>query len=151
MGRYVSTGSAQVNSCVNNATRTCYQIDGHKFSYSPNECWQNRITIDAPGNYTFTVPSGVTCMRAIAIGGGGKSKGQNPNCCGMAGAFGYEEEHFALSQQIGELVLFPTVRSTPAETIVVAAGTSCRHQIKDGTSRVALHPAEVLFDALPPA
>jgi len=69
-------------------------------------------------------------------------------CCGMAGSFGYEAEHFALSQQIGELVLFPAVRSATADTIVAAAGTSCRHQIKDGTGRRALHPAEILHDAL---
>jgi len=69
-------------------------------------------------------------------------------CCGMAGSFGYEEEHFELSMQIGELVLFPAVRSAPADTLIVAPGTSCRHQIKDGTGRVARHPAEALYDAL---
>lgn len=69
-------------------------------------------------------------------------------CCGMAGAFGYEQEHFALSQQIGELVLFPAVRAAASDTIIAAAGTSCRHQIRDGTGRHALHPAEILFDAL---
>ncbi|MEA3443288.1 MAG: FAD-linked oxidase C-terminal domain-containing protein [Bacteroidota bacterium] len=69
-------------------------------------------------------------------------------CCGMAGAFGYEKEHFEVSKKIGELVLFPAVRETPAETIIVAPGTSCRHQIKDGTQRKALHPVEVLYGAL---
>jgi Fe-S oxidoreductase len=69
-------------------------------------------------------------------------------CCGMAGSFGYEAEHFALSQQIGELVLFPAVRATPADTLLAAPGTSCRHQIKDATGRRALHPAEILHDAL---
>ena len=69
-------------------------------------------------------------------------------CCGMAGSFGYEAEHFAISQQIGELVLFPAVRGTPADTLVAAPGTSCRHQIKDGTGRIALHPAEILAAAL---
>jgi Fe-S oxidoreductase len=69
-------------------------------------------------------------------------------CCGMAGSFGYEEEHFALSQQIGELVLFPAVRSAPANTIIAAPGTSCRHQIKDGTDRVAVHPVEILHAAM---
>ncbi len=69
-------------------------------------------------------------------------------CCGMAGSFGYEAEHFEISQQIGELVLFPAVRAADAETIIAAAGTSCRHQIKDGTGRRALHPAEILHDAL---
>ena len=69
-------------------------------------------------------------------------------CCGMAGSFGYEEEHFQISQQIGELVLFPAVRSAPDDTLVAAPGTSCRHQIKDGTGRLALHPVEILHAAL---
>jgi Fe-S oxidoreductase len=69
-------------------------------------------------------------------------------CCGMAGSFGYEKEHYALSQQVGELVLFPAVRDADAETIIVAPGTSCRHQIVDGTGRRALHPVEVLVAAL---
>lgn len=69
-------------------------------------------------------------------------------CCGMAGSFGYEKEHFDLSMQIGELVLFPTVRAQPAEVEIVASGTSCRHQIHDGTQRHAKHTAEVLFEAL---
>jgi FAD/FMN-containing dehydrogenase/Fe-S oxidoreductase len=66
-------------------------------------------------------------------------------CCGMAGSFGYEAEHYELSMQIGELILFPTVRALPTETIVAASGTSCRHQIADGTGRQALHPVEVLW------
>jgi Fe-S oxidoreductase len=69
-------------------------------------------------------------------------------CCGMAGSFGYEKEHYALSMQIGELVLFPTVRKQPQEVIISATGTSCRHQIKDGTGRKSLHPVEVLWNAL---
>ncbi|MEO7599603.1 MAG: FAD-linked oxidase C-terminal domain-containing protein, partial [Opitutus sp.] len=69
-------------------------------------------------------------------------------CCGMAGSFGYEAEHFSVSQQIGELVLFPAVRKASAETLIAAPGTSCRHQIKDGTGRIALHPVEILHDAL---
>jgi Fe-S oxidoreductase len=72
----------------------------------------------------------------------------NDGCCGMAGAFGYEKEHYDLSQSIGELVLFPAVRSTTPETLITACGTSCRHQIKDGTGKVAWHPVEVLFGAL---
>jgi len=69
-------------------------------------------------------------------------------CCGMAGSFGYEAEHFQVSQQIGELVLFPAVRSAPEDTLIAAPGTSCRHQVKDATGRTALHPVEILFDAL---
>lgn len=69
-------------------------------------------------------------------------------CCGMAGSFGYEKEHYTLSMRIGDLVLFPAVNNEPDTTLIAAAGTSCRHQIKDGTGRKALHPAEILFDAL---
>jgi FAD/FMN-containing dehydrogenase/Fe-S oxidoreductase len=69
-------------------------------------------------------------------------------CCGMAGSFGYEKEHFALSNKIGELVLFPEVRNSNNNTIITAPGTSCRHHIKDGTGREAKHPAVVLFEAL---
>jgi FAD/FMN-containing dehydrogenase/Fe-S oxidoreductase len=69
-------------------------------------------------------------------------------CCGMAGSFGYEAEHFELSMRIGELVLLPAVRSAPSDTLIAAPGTSCRHQIKDGTGRIAQHPAEILHDAL---
>ncbi|MTI32427.1 FAD-binding and (Fe-S)-binding domain-containing protein [Xanthovirga aplysinae] len=69
-------------------------------------------------------------------------------CCGMAGSFGYEEEHYEVSMQIGELVLFPTVRKQPDEVIIAAPGTSCRHQIKDGTGRQAKHPVEILYEAL---
>jgi FAD/FMN-containing dehydrogenase/Fe-S oxidoreductase len=69
-------------------------------------------------------------------------------CCGMAGSFGYEEEHFDISMKIGGLVLLPAVRSASADTIIAAPGTSCRHQIKDGTGRIAHHPAEILHDAL---
>lgn len=69
-------------------------------------------------------------------------------CCGMAGSFGYEENHYSLSMQIGELVLFPAVRKASPKTIIAAAGTSCRHQILDGTNKLAKHPVEVLYDAL---
>ena len=69
-------------------------------------------------------------------------------CCGMAGSFGYEKEHYELSMKIGELVLLPAVRSSDSETIIAAPGTSCRHQIKDGTGRKAKHPVEILYEAL---
>ena len=66
-------------------------------------------------------------------------------CCGMAGAFGYEKEHYEVSMKIGELVLFPEVRKSDSDQLIVAPGTSCREQIKDGTGRQALHPAQVLL------
>lgn len=69
-------------------------------------------------------------------------------CCGMAGSFGYESEHYEVSQLVGELVLFPAIRNFSPDTLVAASGTSCRHQIKDGTHRIAYHPVEILWDAL---
>lgn len=81
-----------------------------------------------PENYTVqTIPSG---------------------CCGMAGSFGYEKEHYDLSMKIGELVLFPAVRKASEDILIAAPGTSCRHQIKDGTGKQALHPVEILFEAV---
>jgi Fe-S oxidoreductase len=69
-------------------------------------------------------------------------------CCGMAGSFGYEKEHYDISMQVGEDTLFPKLRNTPKETEIVAAGTSCRHQIFDGTQRIAKHPITILKEAL---
>jgi Fe-S oxidoreductase len=69
-------------------------------------------------------------------------------CCGMAGSFGYEKEHYDLSNKVGELVLFPEVRSCETGTIISAPGTSCRHHIKDGTGKRAIHPAKILYEAL---
>jgi FAD/FMN-containing dehydrogenase/Fe-S oxidoreductase len=84
--------------------------------------------LSIPANYTVeTIPSG---------------------CCGMAGSFGYEKEHYDVSMQIGELVLFPAVRNASEGTIIAAPGTSCRHQIKDGTGAKAKHPVEILYEAL---
>ncbi len=71
-------------------------------------------------------------------------------CCGMAGSFGYEREHYEISMNIGELVLFPTIRNEPASTLIAAGGTSCRHQILDGTGRRAWHPVEILSRAVRP-
>lgn len=84
--------------------------------------------LSLPKNYTVqTVPSG---------------------CCGMAGSFGYEKEHYDLSVKVGELVLLPMVRQQAGDVLIAAPGTSCRHQIKDGAQRKAYHPIEILFDAL---
>lgn len=68
----------------------------------------------------------------------------NSGCCGMAGSFGYEKEHYEISMQMGEDTLFPKIRKTAPSTTIAAAGTSCRHQIFDGTSRKAQHPATIL-------
>ncbi|MDB4292501.1 FAD-binding protein [Maribacter sp.] len=69
-------------------------------------------------------------------------------CCGMAGSFGYEKEHYDISMQIGELKLFPSIRKAKQEVIIAANGTSCRHQIYDGTKRKAKHPVTILKEAL---
>ena len=70
------------------------------------------------------------------------------SCCGMAGSFGYEAEHYAASQAMGELSLFPAIRKAESGTIFVADGTSCRHQIADGTHENAMHVARILAAAL---
>ena len=69
-------------------------------------------------------------------------------CCGMAGSFGYEKEHYEVSMQVGEQTLFPAVRKASKEVLISANGTSCRHQIKDGTQREAKHPITILREAL---
>ncbi len=84
--------------------------------------------LNLPKNYTVTIiPSG---------------------CCGMAGSFGYEKEHYEVSMKLGEQTLFPAVRNAAEATIISANGTSCRHQIKDGTGRLAKHPITILREAL---
>lgn len=69
-------------------------------------------------------------------------------CCGMAGSFGYEEEHYETSMKVGRLKLFPAVEKSSEDTLIAANGTSCRHQIKDGTKREAQHPVSILRQAL---
>ncbi|HEY6865275.1 MAG TPA: FAD-binding oxidoreductase, partial [Burkholderiales bacterium] len=69
-------------------------------------------------------------------------------CCGMAGAFGYDERHYAVSQKIGELAVYPAVRAAPAESRIVANGFACREQIRQGTGRAAMHSAELLAAAV---
>ena len=99
-------------------------------------CHQKAIASLAPTLRALSIPANYI-VRAIPSG-----------CCGMAGSFGYEKEHYDLSMQIGELVLFPAVRELAPETLVAAPGTSCREQILHGTGRTALHPAEILHGAL---
>ena len=69
-------------------------------------------------------------------------------CCGMAGSFGYEKEHYELSMKVGEMILFPAVRETSKNTEIAAPGTSCRHHINHATKRHVKHPIEILFEAL---
>ena len=110
-----------------NATKQV-QLHGHCQQKSLASVAPTVKILSLPQNYTVqTIPSG---------------------CCGMAGSFGFEKEHYDLSMKIGELVLFPAVRKQPQDVLIAAPGTSCRHQVKDGTGRIALHPIEILYDAL---
>lgn len=126
LGREIEAGRIRADSF--RAEARTLRLHGH--------CHQKALSSLAPTIRALELPRG---HQVTVIPSG---------CCGMAGSFGYEAEHFAVSQAIGELVLFPAVRSAPADTDIVAPGTSCRHQIADGTGRRALHPVEVLFDAL---
>ncbi|TDB64208.1 FAD-binding and (Fe-S)-binding domain-containing protein [Arundinibacter roseus] len=104
------------------------KLHGHCHQKALSSLTYVKKALSIPANYTVSlIPSG---------------------CCGMAGSFGYETEHYDVSMQIGELVLFPTIRQQPDEVLIAAPGTSCRHQIKDGTGKKALHPAEILWEAL---
>ena len=99
-------------------------------------CQQKSLSSLVPAKKALSLPSNYE-LQLIPSG-----------CCGMAGSFGYEKEHFELSNQVGELVLFPTIRQQPDDVIIAASGTSCRHQIHDGTGRTALHAVEILYAAL---
>ena len=99
-------------------------------------CQQKALVGTDPSKKALTLPEGYQVSEV------------DSGCCGMAGAFGYEAEHYEISQKMGERRLFPEIRAAEAEAIIVAAGTSCRHQIADGTGKQALHPAEVLRQAI---
>jgi len=104
------------------------RMHGHCFQKALSSLVPLKKILMLPKNYTvLNIPSG---------------------CCGMAGSFGYEKEHYDISMKVGELVLFPTIRAEEQATLISASGTSCRHQISDGTSRKAFHPVEILFKAL---
>jgi Fe-S oxidoreductase len=110
---------------------------------------EQKSLIKVHGHCQQKALSTLTHVKKILTRMGGNEVHMIPSgCCGMAGSFGYEKEHYELSMQIGELVLFPTVRKQPENVIIAAPGTSCRHQIKDGTSRKAQHPVEIIFKAL---
>lgn len=72
----------------------------------------------------------------------------NTGCCGMAGSFGYEKEHYELSMTVGEESLFPKIRNAHKKEVIIASGTSCRHQIKDGVNRSSIHPVSLINEAL---
>ena len=89
----------------------------------------------------------LAALRAVP---GARVDAVESSCCGMAGSFGYERAHYDVSLAMGEASLLPAVRAAGASTIVVAAGTSCRHQIVHGATREAVHPAVALAAALAP-
>ncbi|MDX9846958.1 MAG: FAD-linked oxidase C-terminal domain-containing protein [Tenuifilaceae bacterium] len=104
------------------------KLHGHCQQKAVASTAQTKAMLSFPPNYSvIEIPSG---------------------CCGMAGAFGYEKEHYELSMKVGELVLFPEIRKTPKQVTISAPGTSCRHQIMDGTQREAQHPVEIIWEAL---
>ncbi len=120
---------------LNNITSEQFTKDQKTVKFH-GHCYQKALTnqkssfdvLNLPENYKVTIiPSG---------------------CCGMAGSFGYEKDKYEVSTQIGEQTLFPAVRKATKETIIAANGTSCRHQIKDGTNRSAKHPVTILREAL---
>jgi len=94
------------------------------------------------------VSSSVYTIEMLSIPVNYKVREIPSGCCGMAGSFGYEKEHYELATKIGEMILFPEVRAASEDVIIAAPGTSCRHHIKDGTGRIALHPVEILYRAL---
>jgi len=104
------------------------KIHGHCHQKALSGTHSSFQVLNIPKNYSVTI---------ISAG-----------CCGMAGSFGYEKEHYKVSMQVGEDTLFPKVRNYSAETEIAAAGTSCRHQIFDGTKRIAKHPITILKEAL---
>ncbi|GAA4231412.1 FAD-binding and (Fe-S)-binding domain-containing protein [Postechiella marina] len=104
------------------------KFHGHCHQKAMSNQMSSFAVLNLPKNYKVTIiPSG---------------------CCGMAGSFGYEKEHYDVSMQIGEQTLFPAVRKAAISTVIAANGTSCRHQIKDGTTREAKHPISILREAL---
>jgi Fe-S oxidoreductase len=120
--------SGRIQSTSFHETEKRIKLHGH--------CYQKALSSVQPTMQMLSIPANYE-VEEIKSG-----------CCGMAGAFGYEKEHYELSMQVGELVLFPAIRKENEKTIIAAPGTSCRHQIKDGTGRRALHPVEILYSAL---
>ena len=124
--REIIAGNISANSFTSEKKKI--KLHGHCHQKALSNVENTFAYLNLPKNYEVTIiPSG---------------------CCGMAGSFGYEEEHYEVSMQIGEQTLFPAVRKASEETLIAANGTSCRHQIFDGTTRKAVHPVQILADAL---
>ena len=110
--------------------------DGKQQAYLHGHCHQKALG---------TMPDVVAALQLVP---GLSVKTIESSCCGMAGAFGYEKDHYDVSMRMAERSLLPAVRGAPADALIVADGTSCRHQIEDGAGRRALHVARVLQSAL---
>jgi len=126
-GRYPVSGIQDLSSKFTSETRYI-KLHGHCHQKALTSVESTRKMLSIPRNYK---------VEEIKSG-----------CCGMAGSFGYEKKHYDLSMKVGELVLFPEIRKVSNEVIIAAPGTSCRHQIREGTGRTAFHPVEILYDAL---
>lgn len=117
-----------ISSCSFTTHKQVLKIHGHCQQKSLSSTEPTFKMLSIPKNYSVTII--------------------NSGCCGMAGSFGYEKEHYKISMQVGEDTLFPKIRNTNNKTIIAAPGTSCRHQIKDGTNVNSKHPVTILREAL---
>ncbi len=124
--REISNGNITSNSFTKE--KKVLKIHGHCHQKSLSGTGASFAMLNLPENFEVTI--------------------MNTGCCGLAGSFGFEKEHYDISMQVGEDTLFPKIRNTDAKTKIVAAGTSCRHQIKDGTKRTSHHPISILKEVL---
>ncbi|MEJ2583484.1 MAG: FAD-linked oxidase C-terminal domain-containing protein [Robiginitalea sp.] len=128
LSQEISEGRIRADQFTKKARRVKIHLHCHQKALGDQKSTFDVLNL--PENYTATlIPAG---------------------CCGMAGSFGYEKEHYEVSMKIGGLKLFPSILKTDPGVIIAANGTSCRHQILDGTGRSAVHPVTILRDALLP-
>jgi len=122
------TLKGNINSNQFKNTSKTIKIHGHCHQKALSSTEATFSMLSIPKNYTVTII--------------------NSGCCGMAGSFGYEKEHYEISMKVGEQSLFSKIRKFGNDTEISASGTSCRHQIYDGTKRIAKHPVTILREAL---
>ena len=119
-------------SCSGGQSRAFFCCTGLNDSQNGKDCHQKAFAAMGAVESTLRLVPGLSVETV------------DSSCCGMAGAFGYDKDNVEVSKSMGELALLPAVRNADADTVVVADGTSCRHQIADGTPREAIHVAQVL-------
>ncbi|MGA9270186.1 MAG: FAD-binding oxidoreductase, partial [Lutimonas sp.] len=124
--REIEAGNIRPEQFTNEAKTL--KIHGHCHQKSLSDIKATFDMLNLPENYEVTI--------------------LNTGCCGMAGSFGYEKEHYQISMQVGEDTLFPKIRASESNAEIAAAGTSCRHQIHDGTGTRAHHPVSLMREAL---